>query len=163
MPHLSKLSPILTAPCHPFVARRGTQAPPGVCSCASMRGRRAHVRFCGRRWYIEAFLPRYLSASAKSIESRRADSNRLPLLQLRVIGQALQGYARDCKLRISKRLSLLRFARCCTVLRSRWYQSGIRSTCSTEFANSEKGISCLPLPPVRRIQPHPASSPSPVP
>jgi arsenate reductase (thioredoxin) len=43
---------------------------------------------------------------------------------LRVITQALQGCAGACKSRISKRLSLLRFARRCTVLRSRWCQSG---------------------------------------
>jgi hypothetical protein len=49
-----------------------------------MRGRRARVRFLQRRWQIEAFLSRCLSVSAQSIESRRADSNRLPLLQLRV-------------------------------------------------------------------------------
>jgi hypothetical protein len=59
-------------------------------------------------------------------ESRRADSNRLPLLQLRVIHQALQGFARGCKSCILKRLSSLRVAACCTVLRSRWYQSGIK-------------------------------------
>src|SRR5215208_1612713 len=44
---------------------------------------------------------------------------------LRVITQALQGVARDCKSPISKRLSLLRVAACCTVLRSRWYRNGI--------------------------------------
>jgi hypothetical protein len=44
---------------------------------------------------------------------------------LRVITQALQGCAGGCKSRISRRLSLLRVAACCTVLRSRWYQSGI--------------------------------------
>jgi hypothetical protein len=44
---------------------------------------------------------------------------------LRVITHALQGCAEACKCRISKRLSLLRFAPCCTVLRSRWYQSGV--------------------------------------
>jgi hypothetical protein len=43
----------------------------------------------------------------------------------RVIGHALQGLARGCKYRVSKRLSLLRAALSCTVLRSRWYQSGI--------------------------------------
>jgi hypothetical protein len=58
-------------------------------------------------------------------ESRRADSNRLPLLQLRVIIQKLQGLAHPCNFRISKRLYRLRFAGCCTVLRLRWYQSGI--------------------------------------
>ena len=62
-------------------------------------------------------------------QSRRADSNRLPLLQLRVITQALQGVAQACHSRISKPLSLLSFARCCTVLRSQWCQSGINSSC----------------------------------
>ena len=44
---------------------------------------------------------------------------------LGVIGHVLQGCAGVCKSRIYKRLSLLWFAACCTVLRSRWYQSGI--------------------------------------
>jgi hypothetical protein len=44
---------------------------------------------------------------------------------LRVIHQALQGVAQMCKSRISKQLSLLRVALCCTVLRSRWCQSGV--------------------------------------
>jgi len=44
---------------------------------------------------------------------------------LRVIIQALQALAGVCKSRISKRFSLLRFAACCTVLRSRWCQSGV--------------------------------------
>jgi hypothetical protein len=47
---------------------------------------------------------------------------------LRAIHQALQRFARACKFRISKRFYRLRFAGCCTVLRSRWYQSGINST-----------------------------------
>src|SRR5919112_1914962 len=66
-----------------------------------------------------------LPANLGKIENRRADSNRLPLLQLRVITQALQGLARGCNSRISKPFSLLWFAECCTVLRYRWYQSGI--------------------------------------
>jgi hypothetical protein len=71
-------------------------------------------------------------------ESRRADSNRLPLLQLRVIGHVLQGFAEACKSRINKRLSLLRVALCCTVLRSRWYQSGInRGTPSMGSATAD--------------------------
>ena len=48
------------------------------------------------------------------------------LLQLRVIGRALQGLAGACKSPIPKRISLLRVAVCCTVLRSRWCQSGVR-------------------------------------
>jgi hypothetical protein len=44
---------------------------------------------------------------------------------LRVIGHMLQGVAQECKSRISKLLSILSVAACCTVLRSQWYQSGI--------------------------------------
>jgi hypothetical protein len=50
------------------------------------------------------------------------------LPSLRVINRMLQGFARGCNSRISKPVSLLGFARCCTVLRSRWYQSGINVT-----------------------------------
>ena len=45
---------------------------------------------------------------------------------LRVITQALQGCAGACKYRIFRGGSFPCFALCCTVLRSRWYQSGIR-------------------------------------
>jgi hypothetical protein len=49
---------------------------------------------------------------------------------LRVCGQWLLSVARVCKSRISKPLSLLLLALCCTVLRSRWYQSGIKTSVS---------------------------------
>jgi hypothetical protein len=65
-------------------------------------------------------------ANRNKKKSRRADSNRLPLLQLRVITQALQGCAGDCKYRIFRGVSFLCLAACCTVLRSQWYQIGIR-------------------------------------
>src|ERR687890_1566546 len=52
---------------------------------------------------------------------------------LRVIPQALQGVAGDCKCRISKGLSLLGVALCCTVLRSRWCQSGVNFTLVSTF------------------------------
>jgi hypothetical protein len=60
---------------------------------------------------------------------KRADerTRTADLISLRVSHQALQELAQGCKYRISKRLSLLRVAQCCTVLRSRWYQSGINS------------------------------------
>ena len=48
------------------------------------------------------------------------------LCSLRVIHHALQGFARVCKYCISKGVSFLRLALCCTVLRSRWYQSSIK-------------------------------------
>jgi hypothetical protein len=64
----------------------------------------------------------YLSRMERADErTRTAD-----LPSLRVIRRALQGFAQPCKSRKSRRFSLLRFARCCAVLRSRWYQSGIR-------------------------------------
>src|SRR5215210_8142375 len=65
---------------------------------------------------------------AMTSNSRRADdrTRTADLLQLRVIGQALQRCAGGCKCRISRRLSLLWVAACCTVLRSRWYQCGIK-------------------------------------
>jgi hypothetical protein len=44
---------------------------------------------------------------------------------LRVMHQALQGFAQGCKSRISKPVSVLCLAPCCTVLRSRWCQSGV--------------------------------------
>jgi hypothetical protein len=37
-----------------------------------------------------------------------------------------KGFAQGCKSRLCKRFSLLWLALCCTVLRSRWYQSGIK-------------------------------------
>jgi hypothetical protein len=46
---------------------------------------------------------------------------------LRMITYALQGCAQGCKCCISRGVSFLRLAECCTVLRSRWYQSGINS------------------------------------
>src|SRR5215213_1627757 len=83
---------------------------------------------CGKARLDYSALPHVLPAKQPFLESRRADSNRLPLLQLRVITQALQGCAGSCRTRISKRISVLWFAECCTVLRSRWYQSGIRTS-----------------------------------
>src|SRR5215212_6466093 len=54
--------------------------------------------------------------------------NRLSLLQLRVITQALQGCAWTCKCRIFRGVFFPCLAACCTVLRSRWYQIGIRTS-----------------------------------
>src|SRR5215212_3373461 len=59
-------------------------------------------------------------------ESKRADSNRLSLL-ITSDYSGVAGVAGPCKTRISKQLSLHRFAGCCTVLCSRWCQSGINS------------------------------------
>jgi hypothetical protein len=92
-----------------------------------------------RRWFLNC--QRLKSTAAKAhdmdIESflflpdlqakKRADerTRTADLLQLRVIHQALQGFADSCKTRISRPISCPRFALCCTVLRSRWCQSGV--------------------------------------
>jgi hypothetical protein len=69
----------------------------------------------------------YSEKSAYLWAKKRADeqTRTADLISLRVIGHTLQGCAEVCKLRISKGLSLLRLALCCTVLRSRWCQSGV--------------------------------------
>ena len=54
---------------------------------------------------------------------------------LRVIIHALQGFAEDCKCRISKRISFPCLAVCCTVLLSRWYQSGIKTSDSDSLTS----------------------------
>jgi hypothetical protein len=64
----------------------------------------------------------YLSRLGRADErTRTAD-----LISLRVRIHALQGLAQACKPRIDKPVSLPWLARCCTVLRSRWCQSGVR-------------------------------------
>jgi hypothetical protein len=67
----------------------------------------------------------YADSETADERTRTAD-----LISLRVIIHRLQAFAGACKSRISKRLSLLRVAACCTVLRSRWYQSGIKTSAS---------------------------------
>ena len=95
--------------------------------------------------------------SMDEIESRRADSNRLPLLQLRVITQALQGCAGGCKHRIFRGVSFPCLAACCTVLRSRWYQSGIRTSDSYSLT---MGPMARPRTPVRLHSKRPAHAPA---
>jgi hypothetical protein len=66
---------------------------------------------------------------------RRADerTRTADLISLRVITQALQGCAGGCKSPISKGVSFLYLAACCTVLRSRWYQSGVNIALVSTF------------------------------
>ncbi len=77
-----------------------------------------------RRWRgAEAFLDRNLD------KTRELTSSLEPLTcLLRVIIRALQGFARVCKSRIFKPVSLPWLARYCRMLRSRWCQSGVRSS-----------------------------------
>ncbi len=61
---------------------------------------------------------------------KRADerTRTADLFSLRVIIHALQGFAHSCESRISKPITLPPLARRCTVLRSRWCQSGVNFT-----------------------------------
>jgi hypothetical protein len=76
---------------------------------------------------------------------RRPTSGLEPLTcSLRVINRMLQEFARSCKSPISKPFSLLWLAQCCTVLRSRWCQSGVRSVCITRGALRRSTLSSFP-------------------
>ena len=80
-----------------------------------------------------ALAPRSLYPPKFSLQiaiKRRADerTRTADLPSLRVIIQVLQGFASSCKSRIYKAVSLLSLALCCTVLRSRWCQSGVNIT-----------------------------------
>src|ERR687886_786382 len=59
-----------------------------------------------------------LSRPMGKIKSRRADSNRLPLLQLRVYGQWFLGIAQSCKTRIGIGSSVPCVAHYCRVARA---------------------------------------------
>jgi hypothetical protein len=73
----------------------------------------------------EAFLSRefglYIGNSRADERTRTAD-----LLSLIVVMRALQGFAQSCESAISKQVSFSCLASCCTVLRSRWCQSGVK-------------------------------------
>jgi hypothetical protein len=73
------------------------------------------------------------SRVAEDLEGYGGEQNKEPTsglepltCSLRVISHALQGFAEACKSPISRRFSLLWLAACCTVLRSRWCQSGVK-------------------------------------
>jgi hypothetical protein len=70
----------------------------------------------------------YRGGSARP--SVRADerTRTADLVSLRVINHVLQGFAEPCKFPLSKGIPFLCLAPCCTVLRSRWCQSGVKRT-----------------------------------
>jgi hypothetical protein len=71
------------------------------------------------------------------------------LCSLRVITQALQGFAQPCKSRISKRVFFPCLPACCTVLRSRWYQNGInRGIASSQYCSLTHQSEVRPAPPL---------------
>ena len=69
----------------------------------------------------------------------------------------MQGVAGGCKTRIFKRFPLPRVAECCTVLRSRWYQNGIRMGDSFSLT---MGPMARPRAPVRLHSKRPARAPA---
>jgi hypothetical protein len=79
--------------------------------------------------FSEAEYSAYLSRIERADErTRTAD-----LVSLRVIHQGLQGVAQGCKSCIFSGVSFPCLAAWCTVLRSRWYQSGINITLVSTF------------------------------
>ena len=70
-----------------------------------------------------------LSEYSAYISQKRADERtRTADLLITSDQSGVAGVAQACKSRISRGVSFLWFAACCTVLRSRWYQSGIRTS-----------------------------------
>jgi hypothetical protein len=75
-------------------------------------------------------------------EKKRADerTRTADLISLRAISQALQGFADGCKSRKSKPYSILCFAPCCIVLRSRWCQNARGLGDASSFANQIRRV-----------------------
>ncbi len=69
--------------------------------------------------------PRSLFFSTNEYETEPTSGLEPLTCSLRVIKRARQRLAEGCKTRIPQGLSLLRFAPCCTILRSQWCQRGI--------------------------------------
>src|SRR5215212_5109767 len=87
------------------------------------RCRQTVVKDADRRFRL---VRHYYVLPAKPRKNKEPTSGLEPLTcSLRVIHQALQGFARGCKCRIFRGVSFPCLALYCTVLRSRWYQSGI--------------------------------------
>jgi hypothetical protein len=79
-------------------------------------------------------VPDFAHFSCKSRQNGEPTSGLEPLTcSLRVIHQALLGIAQGCKSRISREVTLPWLAVRCTVLRSRWCQSGVKGTLVSTF------------------------------
>jgi hypothetical protein len=106
-------------------AKRHLTPDPQLARCADGSARRAFtISIAATRLLCLYQLPRFALKYLQIKIKWRADerTRTADLTSLRVIIQALQGFAEACISRISKRFSLLRVALCCTVLRSRWCQ-----------------------------------------
>ena len=81
----------------------------------------------------EAFV-RGLAARSRATKGRADERTRTAdLISLRVMFHALQGVARDCKWVLFRGFSLPWLALRCTVLRSRWCQSGVNIALVSTF------------------------------
>jgi hypothetical protein len=84
-----------------------------------------HVQIAHEPDIRDFSLPEYLAYLRRFERADERTRTAYPC-SLRVITQALQGFAGGCKCRVFRGVSFLRLAQCCTVLRSQWYQSGIK-------------------------------------
>ncbi len=77
-----------------------------------------------------------LRFTCKLKETKRADerTRSADLPSLRMINRVLQGFAWACKSPVSKGFTLPSLALCCTVLRSRWCQSGVNIALLSAYA-----------------------------
>src|SRR5215212_10431087 len=101
-----------------------------ISCCVPVRPSSVAVRVAVNRWRYEADVFRLLHDLSANLRENRADERTRTAYpcSLRVCGQWLLGVARGCKSPISKGVSFLYIAVCCTVLRSQWYQIGIRTS-----------------------------------
>jgi hypothetical protein len=84
------------------------------------------------------------SRTGFSPESRRADSDRLPAHYERSV-RGCRGVAQPCNPRIFGPVSLPWLALCCTVLRSRWCQSGVKHPQHKHRSKFQFRVSGLPM------------------
>jgi hypothetical protein len=89
------------------------------------------------------YLYRIFALSTPIRESRRADSNRLPNL-ITSDPSGVAGGCRDLQIPHFKGVSLLGVAPRCTVLRSRWFQSGVRRTGEPTYIIKALSSLCQP-------------------
>ena len=121
--------------CLPGSQRRPDQPLSSSTGCESRRGQGPfdqrplasgwHQESRGLTWAFSIssrFTCKWKQKQRAGERTRTAD-----LISLRVLSQAFQRFAQACKTRIYRPISFLCLAAYCTVLRSRWCQSGIKS------------------------------------
>jgi len=102
-----------------------------------------------RTWNWPSVSSRHSSCKSRLLIRADERTRTADLISLRVIGQALQRCAGDCKCRMFRGVSFPCLARRCTVLRSRWYQCGIRT--SDKLPSDGRSNGTDPRPSIQRI------------